>query len=111
MRTRERLSLENPRVQSALTELKGIIRDRWPEATFQASPGEDPKGIYLTATVDVDDTTTVMDALVERLLELQIEERLPVYVVPIHTPERVAEAMRLQQERRAGSVGTVVAQP
>jgi hypothetical protein len=56
------------------------------------SSGDDPEGIYLDAGVDVDDTDDVMDVIVDRLLELQVEEQLPVYVVLTRTLERIARA-------------------
>jgi len=31
-----------------------------------------------------------LDVFIDRLIDMQVEERLPVYVVPVHTPERVA---------------------
>ena len=79
----ERASINHPRVESALSELRELIEAEYPAATFEVSSGEDPEGIYLIATVDVQDTDSVVDVVIERLLELQIEERLPVYVVPL----------------------------
>jgi hypothetical protein len=35
------------------------------------------------ATVDVEDTDAVVDVYIDRLVTLQIEEGLPVYVVPL----------------------------
>ena len=44
----------------------------------------------ILATVDVDDTDVVVDVYIDRLLTLQIEDGLPLYVVPrrLH-PQRV----------------------
>jgi hypothetical protein len=53
-----------------------------PLATFQVAPGDDPTGTYVLATVDVADTELVMDAYMDRLLTLQIDEGLPLYVLP-----------------------------
>ena len=107
----EPLSDNNPRVQDALEELKGLIRARYPGATFTVSRGEDPEGVHLDAIVDVADTDDVMDLLVERLLELQVEEGLPVYVIAVRPPERVLEQLRargLARPARAwlGEAGT-----
>jgi hypothetical protein len=80
----EHISINHPRVESALSELRELIEAEYPAATFEVSSGEDPEGgIYLIATVDVQDTDAVVDVVIERLLELQIEERLPVYVIPL----------------------------
>ena len=76
-----------------------MIQQRWPSATFSVSRGNDPVGIYLDTAVDLDDPDEVMDLVIDRLLELQVDEGLPVHVVPLRTPERLA-ALREQQRRR-----------
>jgi hypothetical protein len=80
---------KDPRIQKALTELKQMIQQRWHDAVFTTERGFDPEGIYLIATVDVEDTDIVMEAIVGRLVELQVEEGLPVYVhvEPSHRPQ------------------------
>lgn len=90
----ERLSDQDLHVQSALAELRALIQQRYPSARFRVGLGDDPEGIYLTATVDVEDPEDVVDVFIDRLLELQIEEHLPVYVVPVRPPERVLEEMQ-----------------
>src|SRR3546814_1184299 len=61
----------------------------------------------LVATVDVEDQDAVLDVVVDRMMELQIDEGLPIFVIPVRTAERVA-AMRAAQtatrsdERRVG---------
>lgn len=72
-----------PRLQGAVDELQHLIRRVDPLATFQVVPGDDPTGTYVLATVDVEDTELVMDAYMERLLTLQIDEGLPLYVLPL----------------------------
>lgn len=79
----------DPRIDAAVVELQQLILDRYPDATFTVGPGEDPPGVYITATVDVDDLDEVFDVVVERLLDMQVEERLPVYVLVVHPIERV----------------------
>jgi hypothetical protein len=55
------------------------------------TPGEDPEGLYVLATVDVDDTDAVVDVYIDRLLTLQIDDGLPIYVVPLRLhPQKVA---------------------
>lgn len=93
----------DPRIQSALSELQELIRERYPDATFEVSEGEDPEGIYLNATVDVEDTDEVVDVFIERMLELQIEEQLPVYVFPNRPLERVLEELRSRRPMRQPS--------
>lgn len=97
----ERASTFSPTMHQALTELEGMIRDRYPTATFEVGPGEDdPEAVHLTATVDVDDPDEVMDLVVQRVMALQAEEGLPLHVIPIRTPERI-EALRRAQAASA----------
>jgi hypothetical protein len=85
----------SPTVQRALTELEDMIRDRYPTATFEVGPGEDdPEAVHLTASVDVDDPDEVMDLVVDRVMALQVEDGLPILVIPIRTPERAASLRR-----------------
>jgi hypothetical protein len=86
-----------PRVQEALSELRGMIERKYPSASFEVSQGDDPEGIYLTPTIDIDDTEEVFELLDERLLQMQIDEELPVYVFPVRPVERVIA--ELQAER------------
>lgn len=95
---RERIDEADPQMQSALKELQGVIQERWPTATFQVARGEDPEGIYLDAIVDVEDTDEVMDVVVERLLELQVDHGLPLYVIPLRPLARVLK--ELESPRR-----------
>jgi HEPN domain len=85
----EQLDLSTPRMQAAIEELQRLIQRHYPEATFQVEPGDDPTGIYVLATVDVEDTDVVVEVYIDRLLELQIDEGLAVYVVPVRPLARV----------------------
>ena len=87
-------SVEDPRIQSALAELQMLIQERYPEATFDIFHGEDPDGVRLQATVDVEDTDEVMDVVIDKLYEFQVEQGLPVYVLPVPPLERVAEELK-----------------
>lgn len=84
----------------ALHELQGIMLQHYPEATFSVSRGEDdPDAIHLYATVDADDTDLVLDVVVDRMMEIQIEDGLPIFIIPLPTPERVAEQWRARSKR------------
>ena len=88
-----------PRIQQAIEELKDRIQERYPDATFRVTRSpEDPRSIHLMTTVDVPDTTEVVDAVLDRVLELQIHERLPVHVIPVRPRERVLAMLRAEQE-------------
>ena len=50
--------------------------------------------MYLKATVDLEDVDEVIDVYRDRLLELQIDEGLPVYVIPLQPVARVLEQMQ-----------------
>jgi len=90
----ERVNDHDPRVASALSELQAIIRARYPAALFAVSHGEDPEGVYLRATVDVEDTDAVVDLVIDRLVAIQVEESLPVYFVPVRPLAQVASVRR-----------------
>ena len=89
-----------PRMKEAVRELKGMITTRFPQATFVVEEGCDPKGIYLVTTVDIADTDEVIDVVGDRLVELQVEEGLPLYVTPLRPIARVVVALR---EREAAT--------
>ena len=84
-----------PRMHAAVEELKALVRQHYPDATFEvASSPEEPCIVHLWTTVDVPDTTEVVDAVLARVLELQIDEGLPIYVVPVQPVPRVLPAGR-----------------
>lgn len=98
----EQMLLNDPRIQAAVEELQGIIRGHFPDAEIVVGYGEEPVGIYLTATVDVEDTDEITDVYIDRLVDLQVEERLPVYVMPVRPIHRQAESrMRSEPAVRA----------
>jgi hypothetical protein len=93
--TAERLSQTDSRLHRGLDELRGIIQQRYPDATFEVSRGsDDPEAIHLTATVDVEDTEEVVDLVIDRMMELQIEEGLPIFVIPVRPHSRALEQLR-----------------
>jgi len=85
---------EDPRIQAAIEEMRAVISERFPGATFAVGRRDDPEGIYLTTTVDIDDPDDVVDVFIDRLLTMQIDEGIPLYVIPIRTPERIAAMLR-----------------
>lgn len=87
----------DPRIQAALAELRSKILSRFPGATFTISHGDDPEGIYLEPEVDVDDLDDVAEVIMGRLLEMQVAEGLPIYVVPVWPERRIVEYLRRQK--------------
>ena len=93
----------HPKMQAAIREMQDLILAHYPDAVFKVGYGDSPYGVYLDATVDVDDTEDVEDLYIDRLLELQLRDRLAFHVIPLHTPERNAAIWR-EQRRAAEAV-------
>lgn len=89
--------LTDPRIQAAVAELQDMIRAHYPSTVFTVGEAEDPDGIYVRAVVDVDDPDEVAEVFIDRMIDLQVEDGLPIYVVPVRTPAREA-AERQRQE-------------
>jgi hypothetical protein len=86
-----------PRMEEAVHELKRLITARFPQSAFVVEEGFDPEGIYLLATVDIADTDEVTAVVGDRLVELQVDEGLPVYVTPLRPIERVIAELRKRE--------------
>jgi hypothetical protein len=88
------------RMQRAIEQLKGLVHERYPDATFRIrrSP-EEWRSIDLVTTVDVPDTTEVVDAVLDRVLELQLKDKLRIHVVPVRPRARVLSMLREQVEQ------------
>lgn len=83
---------KDPRILAALDELKGLIQEHFPSATFKVlwGLGDMPEGVFLEATVDIEDPDEVMDLVIHRMVELEVDEGLPVYVLAVRPLERIA---------------------
>jgi hypothetical protein len=93
MKTENQVRL-TPRLQEAIDELKGLITAHFSQAAFVVEEGFDPEGVYLVTTVDIADTDEVIAIVGDRLVELQVDEGLPVYVTPLRPMERVVAELR-----------------
>lgn len=93
----ERYAPTSPAIADALTTLETLIRGRYPDVAFEVFEGEDPEGIYLRATVNLEDADEVMDVVIDALYQIQVEQELPVYVIPVQPVERVTAQLH---ERR-----------
>ena len=87
-----------PAMEKAVNELKGTIAERFPQASFVVEVGFDPKGVYLVTTVDIADTDEVIDVVGDRLVELQVDEGLPIYVTPLRPIQRVIAELREREQ-------------
>jgi len=88
--TAEQFNVTDPRMQAAVTELLDLIRARYPSTTFTVGEFEGPDSVFMRAIVDVDDTDEVTEVFIDRMIDLQVEDGLSIYVVPVRTPERIA---------------------
>ena len=90
----------DPRIETALAELREMILARWPSATFQVSRDwDDPREIFLEARVEADDLEEIHDAVIGRVFEFQDAE-LPIHVMPLPPLERVLEQLRAERAAR-----------
>src|ERR671930_1341089 len=87
-----------PAMEKAVNELKRRIAECFPQASFVVEEGFDPKGIYLVTTVDIADTDEVIDVVGDRLVELQVDEGLPIYVTPLRPIQRVLAELREREQ-------------
>lgn len=88
------------RMQAAVDEMKEMIANRFPVVRFSVAEGEDPEGIYLIVTLDVEDLEEVTDLFISRMVDLQIEDELPLFVIPERTPERTAAILEREAQDR-----------
>lgn len=89
------------RARGAIAELQYTIASQYPDATFElARAPDDPQSIHLIATVDVDDPDEVGDLVIDRVVEMQAEEGIPIHVIPMRPLERVRASLQAQQASR-----------
>jgi hypothetical protein len=67
----------------ASTELESLIRKAYPDASVSRLWLDDPEGMHLRVVVAADDPEDVFNLVCDRLLRFQIEEELPLYLVPL----------------------------
>jgi hypothetical protein len=90
-----------PRMHHAIAEIEELILQHYPDATFQVTRSpEDRRIVHLLTTVDVPDTTAVVEVVLARMMELQITEKLPLFVIPVRPRERVLAMLRAEEEAR-----------
>ena len=83
--------------------MEQTIRAHYPSARFVVTRSVDePENVHLLTTVDLADPDEVVDLVLDRLVELQVEERIPVYVIPVRTPERILANQVSQPEPERG---------
>lgn len=71
------------RVKEAAEELKGLIRARYPNAEFRlARSVDDRRSWNLWTVVDVEDPDEVGDLVIDREVNMLVEEHIPIHVIP-----------------------------
>lgn len=90
----------DPHMQAAIKEIQELILAKFPGTTFTVGEWDEPSSVYMRAIVDVDDTDEVTELFIDRLVDFQVDENLPIYVVTIRTPERRAAAFEREQRKR-----------
>jgi hypothetical protein len=97
-----RVPQSDRKTQAAIKDLERQIRRRYPGVRFEVVEGNDSDGVYLQPTLDLDDLDELFDQdLLDRLYDIQVEQGLSVYVLPVWPAERVARELA---KRKAGSV-------
>jgi hypothetical protein len=82
--------MKDERMTAAIAEMQQLISTAFPNASYITAHQNDPEGIQLIAIVDIEDTDRVVDCFIDRLLTLQVDERIPLYVIPVRSPNRAA---------------------
>ena len=99
----------DPRVRGAIDEVRRTIRERYPDAQFAVERGHDePENIHLITTVDLDDPDEVVDLVLDRMIEMEVDERIPLYVIAVRTPERILAEMKHSNGRDPNEVRRVL---
>jgi hypothetical protein len=64
---------------------------------------DEPEAVLLVTTVDIDDPDDVTDLVIERMMEIQIDQGLPIFVVPVRHPARVMQMISARSLARLAS--------
>jgi hypothetical protein len=88
------------RAQPAIDEIQQAILRRWPDVTFSIHRGPDnPNGIHMDVFVDQEDPDVVLEGLTDRLVDILVDDGIPLHVIPLHTPERALAAVIAYENR------------
>src|SRR3954471_11265185 len=87
------IHITNSRLLEASAELETLIRRAYADASFSRLWLDDPEGMHLRVIVPVDDPEEVFDLVCDRLLHFQIEEGLPLYLVPLRPMGEVVKQL------------------
>jgi hypothetical protein len=88
-------------MEQAISEIKGLVSEHFPEVTFRIFQGFEPVGIRLEATGDIDDPDEVRDVFRDRYVGMKVEERLSLYVIVVRPIERTIAQLEEQERAKA----------
>jgi hypothetical protein len=74
------------KMQQAIAEVQARIRTVYPDATFRVTEEDEPPGIYIDAYTDAADSFAVFDLVSDWLVDLRIQEGIPLHVIPLPAP-------------------------
>ena len=94
----------SPRMETAIAEMKQRILRHYPSTTFSVYEWDDPEGIFLSAVVDTEDLGAVKALFLSRMVDLQVDEDLPLFVIAERTPEKHAALLAREAEEREPSL-------
>ncbi len=79
------------RVREAAEKLKSTIRRRYPDARFRlVRPADQSRSWHRWALVDAEDPDEVGDLVSDREIEMLVDERIPIRVIPSRRREEAA---------------------
>jgi hypothetical protein len=75
--------IADSRVRLKVREFSELVRRRFPEARFSVGPHPSHRGAVIDAFTNVSDDFELLDLVVDRLLDLLIEEDIAIQVIPM----------------------------
>lgn len=89
MRDLSLINPDHPRMVPAVAELSDLIRARFPDAEIAVYTSYEPVlGVALAVRADAE-LDDVMDVVIDRMVDMQVEEGLPIHVF-FRGPQRSA---------------------
>lgn len=76
-------ALKATKAQKLVTELCGLIKEKFPEAEFEIAEGMDTGGIHIYAYAHIDSVWDMLPLVSDRVTDILVQERLPIYVIPM----------------------------
>lgn len=94
-----------PKMKAAIVDLKATIRQHHPGVVFRiAANPDDPEIVELVAIVDLEDPDQVLDVVIDRQMQIQIHDELPIFVVTERSGERVAAMVKAENATARTSI-------